>query len=339
MGKLLEKYAGSVRFWVLVAACVYLGYNTYFAWAGLRDSVGMLSNSYIYSSLRQDPWWWLVSFYSSEGVSGSVAIVSRAVAGVFAVWAAYLFWRRTDSTKLSLRQSTCMAMLFEAIFLLAFIPSILTAIAYNSTSQQLFYFGHTPNILIVLGTLIPLLGFVSVCTPLLLKLRSAIKNYAEKAEVIKWACLTGVGYLFTMFWFTYTMLWTGEAVPYTRVYQQWGWSFVLEPANFASFFLTVFGLFALAAAALVVTYPAIKKRVALPNLTWVGVFMVSLSGYFIFNLFYYYLTGTYSAHPSVWYEVIGPLHNPNLSAVALVLVGAPLIAYAKLRKNAGGENQ
>jgi len=330
---MLEKYAGSVRFWVLVVACVYLGYNAYFAWAGLRDSFGMLTNSYIYTSLRHDPWWWLVSFYSSEGVSGSVAIVSRAIAGVFAVWAAYLFWRKTDSSKLSLRQSTCMAMLLEAVFLLAFIPSILTAIAYNSTSQQLFYFGHTPNILIILGTLIPLLGFVIVCTPLLLKMRAAIKDYAPSDEVIKWACLTGVGYLFAMFWFNYTMLWAGEAVPYTRVYEQWGLNFVLQPANFASFFLTVFGLFALAVSALVVTYPAIKKRVALPNLAWVGVFMVALGGYFVFNLFYYYLTGAYPAHPSVWYEVIGPLHNPNLWALALIFLGAPMIAYGKLRKS------
>ena len=333
MGKMLEKYAGSLRFWVLIVACVYFGYSVYFAWAGLRDSLGMLTNSYIYSSLRQGPWWWLVSFYSSEGVSGSVAIVSRAVAGVFAVWAAYLFWRKTDSVKLSLRQSTCMAMLFEAVFLLAFVPSILTAIVYNSTSQQLFYFGHTPNILIVLGTLIPLTGFVVVCTPPLLKLRFAIKNYAAKDEVMKWACLTGVGYLFAMFWFNYTMLWAGEAVPYTRVYEQWGWSFVLEPANFVSFLLTVLGLFALAAAALAVTYPAIKKRVAVPNLTWVGVFMVALGGYFVFNLFYYYLTGAYPAHPSVWYEVIGPLHNPNLWAIALLFLGAPLIVYGKIKKD------
>ena len=333
MGKMLEEYAGSVRFWVLIVACVYFGYNVFFAWQGLRDSFGMLTNSYIYDSLRQNPWWWLVSFYSSEGVSGSVAIVSRAIAGVFAVWAAYLFWRHTDNAKLSLRQSTCMAMLFEIVFLLAFIPSILTAIVYNSTSQQLFYFGHTPNILIVLGTLIPLTGFVVVCTPPLVKLRAAIKNHAARDEVVKWACLTGVGYLFAMFWFNYALLWAGEAVPYTRVYEQWGWSFVMEPSNFASFFLTVVGLFALAAAALAVTYPAIKKRVALPNLTWVGVFMVALGGYFVFNLFYYYLTGGYAAHPSVWYEVIGPLHNPNLSAVALIFLGAPLIAYGKLHRN------
>ncbi len=333
---MLEKYTGSIRFWVLAVACVYLGFNVFFAWAGLRDSIAMLTNSYIYNSLRQDPWWWLVSFYSSEGVSGSVAIVSRAIAGVFAVWAAYLYWRKTDNTKLSLRQSTCMAMLFEAVFLLAFIPSILTAVAYNSTSQQLFYFGHTANLLIIMCTLIPLLGFVSICTPLLLKLRAAIKNFAPKEEVIKWACLTGVGYLFTMFWFNFTMCWVAEL---TVPYRQWGISFLLEPANFVSFLLTVFGLFALATAALAMTYPAIKRRVAQPNLIWIGVFLVALGAYFVFHLVYYYAVGGYAPDPPVWYEIIGPLHNPNLWALSLLFLGAPLIAYGKMTRGSEGETK
>jgi len=329
MGKTLEKYAGSVRFWVFVVACVYFGFNVFFAWAGLRDSFGMLTNNYIYTSLKADPWWWLVSFYSSEGVSGSVAIVSRAIAGVFAVWAAWLFWRKTDNPKFSLRQSACMAMLFEVIFLLSFTPSILTAVLYNATNMNLFYFGHTANDLIILCTLIPLLAFVSVCTPLLLKLRSAIKNYAPKEEVVKWASLTGVGYLFTMFWFNFTMCWVAAlAIPY----RQWGLSFLLEPANFVSFLLTVVGLLALAAAALAVTYPAIKRRVAQPNLTWVGIFLVTLGAYFVFHLFYYYAVGGYAPDPPVWYEVIGPLHDPNLWALALLFLGAPLIAYGKLHR-------
>jgi hypothetical protein len=129
------------------------------------------------------------------------------------------------------------------------------------------------------------------------------------------------------------MLWAGETVPYTRVYEQWGPSFVLQPANFVSFCLTVFGLLALAITALITTLPAIKKQLIEPNLTRVGAILGALGSYFIFNLFYYYLTGTYSAHPSVWYEVIGPLHNPNLWVVALVFLGAPVIIYGKIKKS------
>ena len=333
MGKRLEKYAGSLRFWILIVACTYFAYNVYFAASGMRDSIGMLTNQYIYTSLTHNPWWWLVLFYGSEGVSGSIACLSRAVAGVFAVYAAFLFWRKKDNTMPTVRKSASMALLLEAVYFLALIPSIIAAAAYNSTSQLLFYFGHTPGILIIYGTLIPWLAIVLVVPPLLLKLRAAVKKGASNQEIIKWACLTGVGYLFAVFWFNYTMLWAGETVPYTRVYEQWGLSFVLQPANFLSFFLTVFGLLALAIVTLITTLPAIKKQLTELNLTRVGIILVALGGYFVFNLFYYYLTGTYYAHPSVWYEVIGPLHNPNLWAVSLIFLGAPLIIYSKIKKS------
>ncbi len=335
MGKRLEKYAGSLRFWIFIVACTYLGYSIYYAASGMRDSIGMISNHFIYNSLTQNPWWWGVLFYGSEGVSGSISIVSRAVAGVFAVYAAFLFWRKKEGTMPAIRKNASRALVLEAVFFLALIPSIIAAVAYNSTSLDLFYFGHTPGLLIIFGTLIPLLGMVLVVPPLLLKLRAAIKKSAPDAEVIKWTCLTAVGYLFAVFWFSYTMLWAGEAVPYTRVYEQWGLSFVLQPANFASFCLTVFGLLAIAVAALVTTLPAIKKQATELNLTRIGVLLIAFPAYFIFNLFYYYLTGTYSAHPSVWYEVIGPLHNANLWVIALVFLGVPVLVYSKIRKSGG----
>jgi hypothetical protein len=332
MGKWLEKYAGSLRFWILVVALTYFAYSLYFAASGMRDSIGMISNQYIYTSLSKNSWWWMVLFYGSEGVSGSVAIISRAIAGVFAVYAAFLFWRKKDNTMPTIRKNASTALLLETVFFLALIPSIIAAIAYNLTSENLFYFGHTPGILLLYGTAIPCLAIVLVVPPLLLKLRAAIKHEASNQEIIKWACLTGVGYLFVVFWFTYFMLWAGVTVPYTRVYEQYGLTFVLQPANLLSFSLTVFGLLALAIAALITTLPAIKKQVTQPNLTRIGVILVAFGGYFIFNLFYYYLTGGYPAHPSVWYEVIGPLHNPNLWAIALVFLGVPVLIYSKLRK-------
>jgi hypothetical protein len=332
MGKWLEKYAGSLRFWILVVALTYFAYSLYFAASGMRDSIGMISNQYIYTSLSKNSWWWMVLFYGSEGVSGSVAIISRAIAGVFAVYAAFLFWRKKDNTMPTIRKNASTALLLETVFFLALIPSIIAAIAYNLTSENLFYFGHTPGILLLYGTAIPCLAIVLVVPPLLLKLRAAIKHEASNQEIIKWACLTGVGYLFVVFWFTYFMLWAGVTVPYTRVYEQYGLTFVLQPANLLSFSLTVFGLLALAIAALITTLPAIKKQVTQPNLTRIGVILVAFGGYFIFNLFYYYLTGGYPAHPSVWYEVIGPLHNPNLWTIALVFLGVPVLIYSKLRK-------
>ena len=48
MGKWLEKYAGSIRFWVLVLVSVYLGYALYFAVYGLQFSLQLTSDRYVY---------------------------------------------------------------------------------------------------------------------------------------------------------------------------------------------------------------------------------------------------------------------------------------------------
>jgi cytochrome bd-type quinol oxidase subunit 2 len=128
------------------------------------------------------------------------------------------------------------------------------------------------------------------------------------------------------------MLWAGVTVPYTRVYEEYGLTFLLQPANLLSFSLTVFGLLALAIATLITTLPAIKKQATQPNLTRIAVILLAFGSYFIFNTFYYYLTGGYAAHPSVWYEVIGPLHNPNLWAIALIFLGVPVLIHSKNKK-------
>jgi hypothetical protein len=60
--------------------------------------------------------------------------------------------------------------------------------------------------------------------------------------------------------------------------------------------------------------------------------LTAFGGYFLFNVLFFYLTGGYEAHPSVWYEVIGPNHNPNLWGAACILIGLPTIIYGKIKK-------
>ena len=324
MGNWLEKYAGSIRFWVLILVSVYLAYALYFAVYGLQFSLQLTSDHYVYGLVTKNPWWWQVLYYGSEGVAGSVAIVLRAIGGFFAFYAAFLWWRKKDTAMPAFRKNAARALLMEAGFFLALIPSIVAAFAYNLTSEYLFYFDHTPEHILLFGTAIPCLAIVLVVPPLLLKLRSNIKHEAPTQEIIKWSALTGVAYLFVVFWFNYTMLWAATMVPYPRAYEVYGLDFLLQPTNFLSFSVTVFGLFALAATALAIALPAIRHSSQL-NLTRVGAVMVAFGGYFLFNTLYYTLTCGYEAHPSVWYEVIGPLHNPNLWGLAFIFVGIPLI--------------
>jgi hypothetical protein len=333
MRKTLEKYGSSYPFWILVVACTYFAYSLYYASNGMRDSIGMISNQYIYTSLSHNPWWWMVLFYGSEGVAGAVAMIVRIIAGVFAVYGAFLFWRKKDAAMPRIRKSFSAALWLEAFFFLTYIPYIIAAAVYNIASDPaLYYFGHTPEALLLYITFIPCLAIVLVLPPFLLKLSATVNHKAPMQEIAKWASLTGLGYLFVLFWFNFSVMWTGAAVPYTLVYKQYGWDFLLQPANLLVFCLTVFGLLAVALTGLKATLPVIKKRVTQPNLIGFGAALAGLGGYFVVTTIYYYVTGGYSAHPSVWYELIGPLHNPNLWVIALVFLGLPLIIYGKIRK-------
>lgn len=335
MGKWLEKYVASYRFWILVVACTYLAYSLYYAASGLRDSIGMISNQNLYASLSQNPWWWMVLFYGSEGLAGAVAIILRISAGIFAVYGAYLFWRKKDAAMQTIRKSFSAVLLLEAVFFLTYIPYIAAAAVYNvANDPTLYYFGHTPEAFLLYITLIPCLAMVLAVPPLLLKLRASVNHRVSVQEIAKWASLTGLAYLFVVFWFNFSMMWMGIMVPYPIVYVQYGFDFLLQPANLFVFCLTVFGLLAVAVTALVSMLPLIKKGLTQPNLTGIGAALTGLGGYFVVTTIYYYATGGYTVHPSVWYELIGPLHNPNLWVIALLFLGIPLMLHGRIHREA-----
>jgi hypothetical protein len=332
MSAFREKYVSSTRFWILILVSVYLAYALYFAIYGLQFSLQLTNDQYVFGLVSKDPWWWQILYYGSEGIAGSVAIVLRAFAGVFAFHAAFQYWRKGNNAMHNIRKNVSKTLLLEAGFFLALISSIIAAFAYNITSEYLFYFDHTPEKILLFGTAIPCLAIVIVVPALLLKLRANITNKASTQEIIKWSSLTGVAYLFVVFWFNYTMLWAASMVPYPRAYEIYGLDFLLQPTNLLSFGLTVFGLLAIAITALITLLPAIKKQTSQLNLARIGAIMVAFGSYFLFNTLYYILTGGYEAHPSVWYEVIGPLHNPNLWALAFIFLGIPLIIQSRLKK-------
>jgi hypothetical protein len=332
MGKWLEKYAGSLRFWIFVVACAYFAYAIYFAVHGLTFSIGLTSDYYVYNLISKNPWWWAILYYGSEGISGSVGLILRAIGGFFALYSAFLFWRKKDSALPLIRHKAGTALLLEAGFYLALIPSVIAAFAYYASVEYLYYFDHTPGLLLLYGTGIPCLAIVLVIPPLLLKLRATIKRSASSQEIMKWICLTGIAYLFVVFWFNYSMLWAGGMVPYPNSQVQYGLSFLLEPANLASFAVTVFGLLLIATLGLVFTLPAIRKQPIKLNLGRIGAVIAAFGSYFIFTTAIYSLTGGYEAHPSVWYEVIGPLHNPNLWCIALVFLGLAVLTRGKIKE-------
>jgi hypothetical protein len=322
----------SFRFWIFVVVCAYFGLALYWAYTGLTFSVGLISDQYVYQLLMKGPWWWTILYYASEGIFNQVAVVVRAVAGVFAFYSAFLFlWKKERALPL-IKGKVSTALLLEGVFFLSFLAAAIAAFAYNTTSYPLYYFDHTPGLILLSVTGIPCLIMGIIIPAFLFKLRSKIMRGSLSQDIIKWSCLTGLSYLFVAFWFTYAMAWLGNMIPYSRSKGQYGFSFLLEPVNLACFMLTVFGLFVLAMYGLMSTLPAIKKLPNRLSLRRIGVTMAALGGYFVFILFYYYLTGTYSAHPNVWYEIIGPLHNLDLIwCITFLFLGLALITSHKSR--------
>jgi hypothetical protein len=335
LGNRLEKRVGTIEFWIFIVICVYLGYAIYFAVYGLNFSFATVTNQYVYDMVSQNPWWWEILYYGSEGVAGTVGLILRAAAGIFALQAVYLYWRKKDLAQARIKRKVGRALLLETGFFLAMIPSVIAAFA---STEYLYYFDHTPSQLLLYGTALPCLAMVLAIPPLLLKLRAKITHDASTQEIIKWGSLTATAYLFVVFWFNYSMLWAAAMVPYPHAQVQYGLSFLLEPANVLSFAVTVFGLFLTAILALLFTLPVIKKQPNKASLTRIGAVITTLGAYFVFTTISYYLTGGYQAHPGVWYEVIGPLHNPNLWCIAFIFLGIAIIAHGKTKKSKWTQN-
>ena len=331
MGNWFKQSLGSYRFWIFLVALAYFLYAMYFAIFGLSFSVGLLSDHYVFDQLANDPWWWKILYYGSEGVFGFLSGFFRAIAGFFAVYSSFLYWRKKDIDLSSIKSKITQAMLFEATYFISLSLTVFASFSYYLSGSQFYYFDHLPGLIYVLVAGLPLLAMIIFVAPILLNLRKKILQNAGNEAISKWASLAGVSYLFIVFWFNYSMSWAGVLVPYTRVLS--GLSFLLSPINLVSFVLTFFGLLLLAICGLIVVLPVIKKKSLKFNSRRIGTLILALGGYFMFNVFFYYFTGEYQANPSVWYEIIGPLHNPYFWCFTLVFLGLSIVlSFKKTRK-------
>jgi hypothetical protein len=318
---------------IFIAVTVFFCFALYWAIAGIIGSISYISNSYAYQKLSEGPSWWLVLYYSGEGVAGTVGLVIRAVGGFFALYAATLFlWKKETSLPL-IKGKIGAALLFEGLYFLSLIPSTITAFAYYFADGNVFYFDHTPPLILLYVAAVPTLAMVTIMPTILFKLRSKVVGKSSTQDIVKWSSLTAFAYVLVVFWFSYAMAWLGNMVPFDRARGQYGWSFLLEPINFTSFIVTVIGLLLIALFTLKLTLSASKTLPIKIGLRGIGVIMLAFGGYFIFNLLYFYLTGDYASHPNVWYEMIGPPHNVNLWCLVFVFLGLTLLISSKTKNN------
>jgi hypothetical protein len=331
----LTQNMSSLRLWIFIVVCAYLGLTLYWVYTALTWGTQTLMDPYVHEVLSKGPWWWMFLFYSSEALAGMVSFPLRAIAGLFALYSAVLFWMKKESALPLIKGKVGTALLLEGIFILSFILSVVAAFIYNLSTENLWYFDGTPKLTLLFVTGIPCLAMITVIPPVIFKLRSKIIHGSPSQDIIKWSCLTGVAYLFVVFWFNYSMAWVATMIPYWPYYRApmpYGASFLLEPVNFAAFLLTVVGLLLIAIFALMSTLPAIKKLPVKLSLKRIGATIAAFGSYFILVLFLYFLHGGFEANPTPWYEIIGPLHNPDLWCIAFLFLGVAVFLAGRKTK-------
>ena len=159
---------------ILIAVSVYFGLALYWAIEGIIGSISYISNSYVYQQLSQGPLWWMVLYYSGEGVAGTLGLIIRAVAGFFAFYAAALFWWKKENALSAVKGKVGAALTLEGIYFLSLIPSTITAFAYYFANGNVFYFDHTPPLILLYVAAIPTLATVTIIPIVLFKLRSKV---------------------------------------------------------------------------------------------------------------------------------------------------------------------
>lgn len=260
-----------------------------------------------------------------EDVVGFVATFFRLAAGIIAFAAITIYFAKRSLPKPTVYKVARSIVVLEGLYwVLAFLPS-----GYFEVRDLFFThaFGHLSPMSVLnsftLNTLPVLVE--SIATPIVLFVLAYKLNPNKPLRAgIRWGLIYGTVYVFVL-WLLNTTLWVtvinepGKGTGYLTSY----------PQNLLSFLLTALGLLALT----VYTGAfAVKSRAAESmqelNLKSVGVIILSLGLYFLWN----YLTWIYFGGWSDWYAwFLG--HNEDLWILSLPMLGIPLLFSRKPREN------
>ncbi|MBC7131188.1 hypothetical protein H5T51_08290 [Candidatus Bathyarchaeota archaeon] len=314
----------SFRLMMLIVVLAYFAVGCYWLAITYKWSLSMGVELETYQRIIKE-FWWVVLFYSSE-LGGSIGIVFRWIAALFALYSAILFFKDGEAAIPRIKGKAALAILFEALYFLTYIPSVILGFAYPiAAAQKLWYFEPSPPWIITFMIAgVSCLAMVVVIMPSLFKLRSKI-IHGSTVDIARWASITGLSYLFVMFWLNYSIAWACTLV-YWPERAQPGIEILYRPHNMISFPLTIVGLLLISLACLKTLMPAIKGHPSEVNLKRLGAVLLALGAYFLVSLVLFYAAGGYHAEPTTWMELISPFHNPDFWCFSLIFPGAYLAA-------------
>jgi len=303
------------RLLILLAVIAFFVWASYWLWESIEATAQLIGERSFFIEQTKIGWWTAV-FYATE-VTPSLGIAFRWIAALLALYSASIFVRSNVGFTSKAGKAIRAALLFEGLNYLTMIPVVISGFTFPF-SGELWYYGATPGIVVLLLNGVATLATVVIVPFFVFKLRSKIVLGTPDQEIVKWACLTGAAYLF-VFWFVYTISWMASLVPWSARAQP-GLRLLLNPLDLASFTLTVFFLLIVVLYGWTVLISSAKRQIP-PSPRSIGIILTSLGMYFMLTLIIFLLYGGYHAHPTVWMEILGPYHNPDLWCIGLIPAG------------------
>ncbi len=279
-------------------------------------STDLIANFGRYSAFMKETWW-IATFYSSE-LGGTVGGILHTIAAGLGLYAAAVYWRRGHAAIPKIKNSVIAALVLEAGYYLSLIPTVWLGFIFPSTAGKVWYFEVTPVNEVLFAAGFTSLAMVLVIPPLLFKIAHLVSKSAPSQVLIRWSAVAAVAFLFDVFWFNFTMQWTGMLTTWSPAEILGDW---LNSVGFAT---SVIGLLLVATVGLVALFPAIRKPQKPLNMRLVGATAAALGAYFLFGVIVYFVAGGYYARRMAWYELIVP-HNPYLWCVAMLPAAIPLM--------------
>jgi hypothetical protein len=304
-----------IRALILIPIIAFFVWCSYWFVVSVRATAQLISEGSFFVQQTRVGWWTAI-FYATE-VTPSAGIVFRWIASILALYSALVFVKKGRQSIPAVKGKVANALLLEGANYLTMIPVVVSGFTYPFM-EGLWYYGEIPGIVVFLLNGLATLAAVIIIPLFVFKLRSKIVHESPVEEVIKWSCLTGAAYLF-VFWFVYSISWLASLVPW-NVRAQPGVEILYNPLDMASFLLTVFFLLIVMLYGWVTLIPVARRR-SPPSLKRLGVLMTGLGIYFVAILTIFFLYGGYHAHPTIWMEILGPVHNPDCWCVALIPIG------------------
>jgi hypothetical protein len=240
-----------VKIWVLITLCSLFVYSLYW----LLININYVGGVYSGPGRIVDPY-----FYRLSSLLG---VVLRFLGVFLALLALYLFWRHKASSFLKVKSLVSVALLFEGLYYLSFLPSI----------PRLIFFGYFVSLAVSYSLQI-LLTF-PLLTILFLKIRLSRDAFVN-TDTLKWIGAASLGYI--------AALWVNNVFRWFDMVGTYGIGFIFEGVTYVGFLngiliLSLSVVFAFAG------YFTLRKKGTI-NTKWWGLSLIMVGLHFLIYILY-----------------------------------------------------